>query len=636
MKKVCLGFLLFLSFGGLSAQTLFTYGKFAVDKDEFLKAYNKNKSNVEDKEKALREYLDLYINFKLKVKDAEKMQLDTLPQLKADQESFRQQVAENFLTDEQERKRLMEEAFKRSQKDLHIWHYAITSDNDSNLAKSEAKKLFEALNESKNNVDDLISEIRTKGLAVKNRDLGFITVFTVPYLLENSIYSLKKGQVSAPIRNKNTWHIFRLIEEREAAGNWKIAQIMLAIPPDADATIKAVLKKRADSLLNLLKAGQDFALLAKAYSEDKLTFQNGGEMPEFGTGKYDKEFESAVFQLQQDGDLTSFSTAYGFHIVKRISRSPVVNDPNDATALYALRQKLQADARIQIAREKLAKKMMPVCGIKRVSAVSDAELKRFMDSALSDPGGENDQRFAIYDKAVLEFKKARQTGADWIRYVRYTQPKADVDVKELINQYMYWATLEYYKNHLEEFDADFRYQMQEFRDGNMLFEAMERNVWGKAALDSVGLKAYYEANKTNYKWAPSGNMILVNTTTKENAEWALNALKSGMPWREITADNEEIQMDSSRFELSQIASAMTADVSSLPALSPISENPDQTYSFVQILNTYPGDQQRNFEDARGLAINDYQSVLEKEWIASLRKKYPIKVNETVFKKLLQQ
>lgn len=635
MKKTIFLFLLAGSFLPLSAQPLFTYGKNNVGKEEFLRAYNKNKSKAADQEAALREYLDLYINFKLKVQAARDQKLDTLPQIKYDLENFRSQVQENYLTDEAATKRLMDEAIARSKKDLHIRHFSVSDEADSNRAILAANRLYESLQKGNTNYDQLIRDVSQTGASAKTSDLGFITVFNVPYIMETIMYGLKPGECSKPYRSKNTWHVFKLMEERPAAGKWKVAQIMLALPPDNDPGQIAELEKKADVIYKEAIAGKDFGKLAADYSEDKLTFQTGGEMAEFGTGKYGADFEEKVFALKKDGDITApFRTSIGIHIVKRLSQTPIPTDPSDIMYAYEMKQKMQEDARYMIARDKLAEETKSKIGIKRNTLVTDAELKRYADSLLMAPEMD-ESTLAFAKKKVLTFKDgSAQTGADWLRFIRQTNPSVEFSMKDIMPRYMNWATLEYYKQHLEQTNPEFRFQMQEFREGNLLFEAMERNVWSKAAEDSTGLKNYYEVQKEKYTWAESGDMIIVNATNEVEADWAQTELTRGRDWRALTEENQELQIDSGRYELSQIFSPGSARLQP-GKYSPFSKNADSTVSFIYLLRDYPLGMQRSFDEARGLVINDYQTVLEQKWIDGLKKKYPVKVNEVVFKSMLK-
>ena len=285
------------------SQTVFTYGKFAVGKDEFLRAYNKNNTPVTDKEAALREYLELYTKFKLKVQAAREARLDTLQQLQYDLQNFRSQVEENYLQDDKAINALIDEAIERSQLDIHLLHFSVNINNK--MIPADTVKAYKAMEEvrahllkGKTDYDEMVEEISGKLIPIKGKDLGYITALSVGYNIENLVYALKPGGVSEVYRTKTALHVFKNADQRPGAGKWKIAQILLAIPPDVTADNLKGIEKKADSVYTLLQAGASFADMAKKYSDDRLTYQNAGEMPEFGTGKFEKAFEKAVFALQ--------------------------------------------------------------------------------------------------------------------------------------------------------------------------------------------------------------------------------------------------------------------------------------------------------------------------------------------------
>ena len=638
MKKIYLLFAMLVCISTVHSQTIFTYGNNAVGKDEFLRAYNKNNTPITDKEKSLREYLDLYSNFKLKVKAAEELHIDTLPQIQYDIENFRHQVEENYMSDEKGVARLMDEAFNRSQIDLRVIHFSAEASKpeDSLQAYKNISATFDALSSG---------DINYQSVAEKNNtrfgDLGFVTVFTVPYEYENIIYSLKPGQVSKAYRSKNAWHLFKLVEQRKSIGKWKVAQILFTYPPDAGEEIKKMVQKKADSVYMLLKNGADFTRMAKEYSDDKLTYLTGGEMPEFGTGKFDHDFENEVFKIAADGEITKpFTTPFGIHIVKRLGFTATPAEKENTTLQFELKQKILQDSRINSAKEKFAKDIIATIGYKKSTAVKNADLYRYADSVSKDASVDNTDKFPISNKAIATFKNGSLKGSDWLKFVRgyksnTEQYKGEAN-PELWNKFETISSLEYYKKHLEEYNIDFRYQMKEFKEGNMLFEIMERNVWSKAAGDSVGLLNHYQANKQNYKWAASADVLIFNCSNEKAAAAAMAAVKNEKSWKEIADESEgSIQADSGRYELSQlIVDNLGKNTPGQNTYSVIIKNNDGTASFVKYINIYPADQQRNFEEARGLVINDYQNVLEKKWLEQLHKKYPIKINEAVVKQML--
>lgn len=646
MKKLYLFVILAVSSSTLFAQTLFTFGNSAVDKEEFLRAYNKNKTPAPDKEKALREYLDLYIKFKLKVKAARELRLDTLPQLKSDLESFKVQIEDSYMNNETALNGLVDEAFVRSQEDRHVIHFFAPLDDK--MKPEDTIKAYKALNEvaaqMKNNNNDheqVAKSLSGKYVPIRSGDLGFVTVFSLPYEYENIVYGLKPGETSSPYRTAKGVHIFKLIEGRKSAGRWKIAQILIAMPPGDAAENSPALRKKADSIYNLLRQGGDFATLAKTFSDDKMSYMTGGEMPEFATGKFDPAFEAEVFKLTNEGDISRpFASQYGFHIIKKIKQTPTPSSREDANYLADLKQKVVQDNRVNTAKAVFLNDVMKQLGYKKTGLVKDAELFRYADTVAANLVAPVSKKIPFYDKAIFTVGKNNIKGADWLTYVHDYRTAPELYKGEsnqvLFDQFTTTTVLNYYKKNLEELNPDFKYQMDEFRDGNILFEIMERNVWSTAGNDTVALLKYYNGNKAKYRWAASGNIIVFNCGNKKVADDAFAEVKKGKDWKKIVEENNSaVLADSGRYELSQIPLENGVTPAAGLITNPTVNAIDGSASFIKFINLYEANLQRTFEEARGLVINDYQVILEEQWIASLKKKYPVKVNEAVFASLLK-
>jgi peptidyl-prolyl cis-trans isomerase SurA len=623
------------------SQTLISYGANNISKDEFLRAYNKNKTKVTDKEKSLREYVELYSNFKLKVKAAQELRLDTLPQIKSDVENFRNQIMETYLSDDKGMQRLIDEGFYRSGKDLHIIHFSIPvpEKGDSIKALLAAKTISLSLNSGVNDYAGMAKEVSDKYTPVKQTDMGYITAFTLPYQYESLLYNVKPGKATEPYRSKTAWHVFKVLDERPNPGKWKIAQVLFAFPPDATPEIKESIGKKANDVYALLMKGEDFAGIAKQYSDDKITYLTGGELPEFTTGKFASDFEKEVFKLKADGEISKpFTTAFGYHIIKRIKQQPLLTNSTDPTAIYEMKQKILQDARINIEREKFAQELLVKLGYKKTGLVKDADLFRYADSMLKNPDMNRVKIFPISNKPIISFRNETLKGEDWLKFVSNYKTTGEQYSGEppafLWEKFIRNAAVNNYKKNLELYNADFRFQMQEFKEGNMLFEIMERNVWNKAFSDSVGLLKIYNANKANYKWGASAAVIMVNAANATLANDVLAQMKNGVALKSIMEKHvNEVQADSGRFELSQIAGA---ENNSQPgSYTAVKTNEDGTAYFVKFIQFFPANQQRSFEEARGLVINDYQNELEQKWLTSLKKKYPVKVNEVLLKQMYQ-
>lgn len=306
--------------------------------------------------------------------------------------------------------------------------------------------------------------------------------------------------------------------------------------------------------------------------------------------------------------------------------------------MYALKQDVLNDSRIETAKEKFVKEILAKTGYKKNTAVSNAVLWKITDSfALVN---KNIAVGNVNEKTVLfSFSNNKVTISDWLQYVRRTKEGSQAadapSYPVLLQNYVAIAATENYRKRLQDFNPDFKYQVEEFKEGNMLFEIMERNIWSKASLDSVGLHQYYQQHKNNYKWSASADVILYSCANASVAKNAMEQIAKGRYWKDVMSENStEVQADSGRYELSQIPVIDRTNFTQGLVTAPVVNSGDGTAVFAQVIKLYPQDQQRSFEDARGLVINDYQSFLEQEWIESLKKKYPVKVNEKVFKTLL--
>lgn len=625
------------------AQTLFTYGNKQVSKAEFLRAFNKNNVEASPGSQAFRDYLDLYTRFKIKVRAALDARLDTLPNQKAELLNFRQQVASSYMNDEASTNVLIEEAITRSAKDLLIAHIYIPLDPSSTDQAAAIALINQAYSRSVKGEDfeKLAVEYSKDPSVTSNKGvIGYITCFGLPYDLETLAYSTPTGQVSKPYRSKIGFHIFKNLGERKAAGRMRAAQILLSFPPDVTTTQKQFIAKKADSIYASLLKGADFKEMALRYSGDNLTYQNGGELQEFGTGQYDAEFEKNVFAIKADGEMAApFESAFGYHIVKRLQRKPVELDKSDKAVWENFRQLVTQSDRMEVSKNALLKKILQQTALKKLPANQKA-LNLLTESVLASKkhlyAGGLKPATALYS-----FPKQNIIVSDWVNYLEAIKGTvvagSGKSNEQLMNQFIETSAVEYYKEHLEEYNKEFAYQLNEFKEGNLLFEIMQRKIWDAAAADSNGLKKYYDAHKNNYWWEASADAWIITASNDSIANETISKLKSSSSIidyrRLIDESNGSLQGDSGRFELSQLPVVDRTNFTKGLITAPVKNEADNSVTFCYIVAVYNNKEQRAFTDAKGFVINDYQTFLEEEWIKSLKKKYPIKIDELVFKSL---
>ncbi|MFI5153473.1 MAG: peptidylprolyl isomerase [Chitinophagales bacterium] len=629
-------------FISVKAQTLFTYGDQAVSKEEFLRAFKKNNSKGKPNEKSYREYFELYSRYKLKVKAAYDLRLDTIPSLLAEIQNFRNQMADAYMNDEGNLNRLVHEAFDRSQKDIHLAEIYVAA--PSTAAAADTLKAFQKAGEAYGQLKkgrkffDVADEFSDDPFAKSNHgDIGFITVFTLPYELENLAYSIPTGGISRIYRGKNGYYIFKNLGIRKAIGKIRAAQILMAFPFNASDAVKADVKIRADSIYQDLIRGSNFGELARKFSGDNLSYQTGGEMPEFGVGRFDPAFEKAAFALAKDGDISPpFMTSFGYHIIKRLSRRTIPTVKNK-TALDLLKQQVMSDPRIEYSKRALQGKIYSQVQFKEYP-FNQAALWIYTDSFLQN---RSIPKFTDLDAQTILFSYGNKKAVvkDWTAYRNSIKNIPSLSrgrsARTLLDQFEQTTCYDYYRSHLENYNADFAYQLNEFKDGNLLFEIMQRQVWDKASADSNGLKAYYDANRNKYWWQSSADVILFTCGNARIADNLKSKIKTQPNlWRRITdSTNGQAQSDSGRFELSQVPPPEQGQMQAGQFSSLLINPADNSLTMAYIVKLYPDRAPRNYRDARGLVVNDYQAFLEENWIRELKKKYPVKLNESVFKLL---
>ncbi|MBI1344369.1 MAG: hypothetical protein GC171_15720 [Terrimonas sp.] len=642
MKKAIVSLLLIFMLIQAKGQTLFTYGNNKVDAKEFLKAYTKNNTDpVKDKAQSIQNYLDLYINSKLKIAEAYDMKLDTAAQFRDELANLRNQIIENYLTDSQSFHKLMQEAFERSQKDIHLAHIYVAAGDGTKANDPGWKKINEALKLlQKGTAFATVAKQYSEdpASAASGGDIGFVSAFSLPYEFENIIYQTPVGKFSLPYTSKSGYHIFKNLGARKAVGRMRTAQILLAFPPGADSLTKMKITRLADSIYKRLLLGDDFSSLAKQYSNDYLSAPTGGLMAEFGLGTYDPVFEATAFSLKKDGDISKpVLTSYGYHIIKRISKAAVANSLDDKTYADNLKYRVQNDGRIEYAKDLLYDRIVKTSGFKE-NKYDPTDLRLYTDSLL-DSKYSGKQLSVTGDTPLFKLGDKTITALDWIGFAqtnRYNRNGSGIKPFDAVmKEFRKYVAMQYYRDNLESFNEGFRSQMNEFKDGNLFFEIMMQKIWTKAQTDTAGQLAYYTANKKKYTWKQSAGGVIFYCADEKTALAAAAEIKNNPgDWENIIKKyGDKITAETGRFEFSQIPKAANEIIHSGIVTGVEKNGADESASFSYIKKVFAPDEQKSFSDAKGAVINDYQNELDANWIASLKKKYPVTINRDVLKSI---
>lgn len=655
MKKLMMtGFIALSLSTGTQAQTLFTYGTNPVTEAEFMKVYKKNNAaqKIDYSEQALREYVDLYSLFRMKVKEANDMSIDTSASVAGEIDNYRKQLAKSFLTDEEMASRLIQEAYTRSKQEVHVAHILLLTNSgaDTVAIKKTIDSLYTVLSSGKGDFGAL-AKIYSEDKGSKNNggDIGYVTALQTVYPFENAMYSTPVGKISAPFRTSFGYHIVKVLDKRESRGQLRVAQILISTPKSKGEEGIAAAKLKLDSLQKDLKKGLSFEQLVDKYSEDKFSKDKKGELPVFGVGRMVPAFDEAAFNLKNVGDVSKpVQTDYGFHVIKLLEKIQL--KPFDSVR-KEFKSKVENDSRAQYARDVYFEKVKQSNGFKenpKAWANITSQLKNIADTG-KEVGTFNNKTFAIGGNTTMfSLAGKNYTQDDFTAYALsvtrgrlMAQASKENIMRELYTMYQSKVVNDFQEHKLVDENPEFKSLLQEYKDGIMLFELMDRNVWGKASKDTLGLKAFYETKKENYKWEPGFKGAVYTFKDEPTMKEGLKLLaKKDITNEEIakTMNTENkrdaISIQTGRYEFSKFPDVARTKIVK-GKVSEAVKKADNSYVVVKADEVYNEPVVKSFNDARGYIISAYQDKLEKDWNSELRAKYPVKVNEEQFKKLVK-
>ena len=610
-----------------------------ISKHEFLQIYLKNNQKPKFDKQSIDEYLELYKKFKLKVLEAESQGYDTLPKLKKELLGYRKSLSIPYLIDKQENIKVVEEAYKRLQKEVKASHILILL--DQNASPEDTMKAYAKIATIRKRIENgedfvkIAKEVSEDPSAVTNGgDLGYFTAFQMVFPFEEAAYNTTVGQLSSIVRTRFGYHILKVVDQRSARGVLKTAHIMIAVKRDGISVDLEAAKKKIDEIYAKLVAGEKFEDLASNFSDDPGSSEKGGKLPEFGSGTTTRmvpEFEEAAFQLNKDGDFSlPIQTDFGFHIIKRLELSPLASFESMKKELQT---KVNRDDRSKKTQTALINKLKLEYNY---SDYSKKGLKWFVKHIDSNYfKGKWTASKLKKDNVLFTLKSQNFTQKQFANYIisNYRVPRTNA--KDLINkQFNTWVSyeiLKYEEDQLEAKYPEFKALMQEYHDGVLLYEVMTDKVWNKANKDTLGLKNYYEINKSNYLWKDRIDAMVYECLDKNIANQVLKMLKN-----DTITSKHILEKLNAKSELNLKVKTNKYEISEVPYLKgrsfKIGTNPIYEFGgkfYVIKVNELIPTGPKLLTDAKGLITSDYQNYLEKVWLEELAKKYTFKINEKI-------
>lgn len=489
---------------------ILTLGAKSFSTDDFFQSFTKNQTATDSIQKTdIKDYLALYTNLKLKVLAAEQQGRDTTEAFREEIATYRKQLAQSYLNDKVLVDHLTAEAYQRLGEEVATSHLLVAVSDDAAPADTlaaykQALDLRARLLKGEEFTDLARQFSKDPTVGRNGGNLGYITAFQTIYAFETVAYTTPVGQVSHPVRTRFGYHLIKVTDRRPSRGKIQVAHILVRTSPVADAPAQTAAKARIDEVYGRLQQGESFESLARTYSDDGQSKNAGGVLPYFGTNQNVPAFEEAAYALTLPGSYSKpVKTNYGWHILKLIDRKPLESYTDLAPSL---RQRVMTDTRGEVIRQATIGRLRTTYTVQENKPVLQATLARADTSLLAGRWKIAEPLDASLEGKTLATVAGKPlTVNQFFGYVRqHEQPKSGTGaVPALVMQRLYdrfigdrlIATEEV---NLESKSPEFRALLNEIRDGVLLSQVMEENVWERSMADSLGQQQFYEQNKARY------------------------------------------------------------------------------------------------------------------------------------------
>jgi peptidyl-prolyl cis-trans isomerase SurA len=643
MRNLILFLIVFLisNFVLADKNTIVTINGKKISKDEFEAIYKKNNTNLNDASevKTPQEYMKMFIDFKLKVAEAENRGIDTTNAFISELKTYRDELAKIYLTDIHVTDSMVNEAYYRTAnliKTSHIFFELApnASPGDTLIAYNKAMDVLNKYRNKEATFEELARKYSEDPVAAEvSGSLSYFGAFRMITEYENHAYSAKVGEVTMPLRTKVGYHIIRVEDIRPNPGRLNVAHIMkkfntgLDVPEEVEIRTKAAI----DSIYELLLNGADYGQLARELSDDQASSRFDGKMNFISMEFSVTDFAKAAFELKNEGDYSKpVRTPYGWHIIKRFEAEP----PLTFDQLKAeLTRKVKEDPLRSIySKRKFVESKKAEYGF----TANSENIKKFDDMLHEHSSDSIDCMPADSENLILfKFAGKNYTANNYYDFLINEKSKKDYILKEDLNgtydEFVEFVVTGYEDSKLEDKYTEFRYLVQEYHDGILLFSIMETDVWNRAIEDSVGLQKFYEQNKDKYHFGEHFEGYYIKAETVEMLQKITDAIENGTTDPDeiialVEANTRKTSIQKGRWEK---GSSRYIDHLLWGTEKPRDLNPD-TYKMIGEMKQ---DGIKTLEEAKGMYLADYQAKIEKEWIQNLRSKYPVVVNDKILKKV---
>ncbi len=584
---------------------------------------------AQDSFPAYADFLSRYVDFRLKVQQARDLGLDEDTALVREIDDYRAQLAKPYFVEREVLDGIIRDIYEKQKEEVRASHILLRV--DENAPPADTLAAYARLSAIR---DSVVAGADFATLAVRHSedpsaqrnqgDLGYFSGGRMIDAFEQQAYATPVGEVSPVFRTSFGYHILRVTDRRAAAPEISASHILIRLGPDATAADSTQARELAESLRQRIAAGEDFATLARQYSDDQASGQNGGDLGFFSRARMVEPFADAAYALENVGDVSDIvETNFGYHLIKLTGRKEAPTYDEAYATLKPLAERLPRTA---VRRQAVGQAFRAEVG----SSMDDALVRRATAAYPADSllrgavverfGAYGDSTFATIGDATFELAEL----SDYLRQTRVA-PAQDqfAQLLALADDYLNEQAVDLAAYRLEERDPDFRRIMQDYADGVLLFRISEDSVWNAATRDSLGLLNYYNENRADYQFPERRRVIGFYSRNDSLLQVAAAALDAGQTPAEIDAMLADAEQDV-RIDTVYVSKANESFFDQALALG-VGERtevlPYQSRKAILYLDAIEPPRPMRFEEARAQVVAQYQDVLDARLRDRLRRKY---------------
>ena len=613
-------------------------------KSEFEYLYYKhNNEDIVDK-LPLNDYVELFKNFKLKVAEAEAQGMDTTEAFLSEISGYRVASAKPYLENLEADEGFLRKEYDRMKEFVEISHILIvfpevknnnykTLPADTLLAYKKAEQIRNRLLKGEN-FEKLAKELSDDtSTSQKDRPgyIGWYTGLDINPIFEEVAFNTPAGKVGQLVRSNAGYHIIKINSKIGNPGQISAAHILIPCPPEADVVQADDAKKKINEIYAELMNGADFSVLAREHSKDPGSASKGGELGWFGFNKMVPEFRDAAFGLKEIGEISKpVKTQFGYHIVKLLGKRPI--EPFEEKR-DEIENKLKTGGFFIPVYKPEIENMKKEYGFKKDDAgyqllLSKANTVYPADSLFF-------TTFETENHALFTIGDTKHTISEFINFLKENVRSPytfSIDfLNDRLQTFEYNTMFEIKDKLLESKYPEFRNEMQEYRDGTLMFEISNKEVFAKSSEDTEGLTAFFNKNKSNYEWDEpyfKGYVVLVkDAKTKKKMQKEISR-KSPDEAVIYLYDNYRVgDVSYVKAEKGLFKKGDNAFVDEAAFKSGSAERPAEFQDFFLIGKVSKAPE--SYNDVRGMVLDDYQNYLEETWMKKLNEKYNVIIYQDV-------